>query len=278
MNLQLKGFNTENIESILYHYNVEMDMLANDGHVVMTHSLRSTYTMTPGERAKNNCVFDGDYLINDMYYSPNNRKEIEWTFARNKKFTSTLFNTSDESCADYMRDEGIKLLESQWDTVNLLFSSFPKLPATGIVHAFVYDIIGMDQILSHIVSCNYSYNDFGDMKPVCTLNNKQFDMSADLYDSGSNYNNGDTLVLYTGNANYNGHDVAIFNFECNNSSFHMSSKEHKKNGFSYYSGTLAVDIRTSLLYGCKMFEYIFYDNTKLMRRNMLIKSNKFMYK
>lgn len=267
-----KGFQTQNINSVLYEYSVKMDQIAENGTITMTHKLVSDYRMTPLRQAEHPSIFDASYEILNMFYTPNGKKPMEWKFAKDKSFTSVLFNMTVDGSVRYIADEGINLLYGQMTTVQELFKQFPKLPATGLIHAFVYDLIGMDQMLSHIVSSGDTYSDFDDRKPINTLDNKAFDFSVGVYEEGSEYKNGDMNAVFLGEAIYAGRKTLQFGFSCDNASFRMSDRHKEKNGFSYYRGTLAIDDETGILYGADMTEYIFSDTNQLMRRNVMMKA------
>lgn len=267
-----KGFKAHNISSVLYEYSVKMDHIAENGTINMTHFLTSEYNMIPQRQSKHASLLDTKYEIVNMFYSPSGKKTIEWTFAKEKSFSSVLFNMSVDLAADYYQKEGKALLDGQWETINELFSMFPKLPVTGLVHAFVYDIIGMDQILSHIVSSDSNYVDFDDRLSINSLDHKSFDISAGLYDASNEYKNGDMKAGYLGEAVYHDRKTVIYYFSCDNASFQMSDKNKSKKGFSYYRGNIAVDYETGILYGADMTEYVFSGNNQLLRRNMMIKA------
>lgn len=272
MNWSHKGFHPQNLSSILYEYSVKMDHVAENGTINMTHFLTSEYKMIPQRQSKHASIFDAKYEIVNMFYTPSGKKTIEWLFVKGKWFSSVLFNMSQESAADYYLKEGKGILDGQWETINELFAMFPKLPVTGLVHAYVYDIIGMDQILSHIVSSSNQYLDFGDKRSINSLDHKSFDISTSLYDADSNYQNGDMKAGYLGEAVYHDRKTEVFCFSCDNASFRMSVKNKEKTGFSYYRGNIAIEYETGILYGADMTEYIFSGNNQLLRREMIIKT------
>lgn len=267
-----KGFQPQNLSSVLYEYHVKMDHIAENGEINMTHSLTSEYRMIPQKKSKHASVLDAKYEIANMFYTPSGKKTMEWTFAKEKSFSSALFNMSVDSAYDYYEKEGKEFINGQWETINELFSMFPKLPATGLVHAYIYDVIGMDQMLSHIVSSGNKYLDFDDRQYIESLKNKSFDVSVGLFDADSDYKNGDMKAGCLGEAVYQDRKTVIFCFSCDNASFKISDKNKEKKGFSYYRGTIAVDYETGILYGADMTEYIFSGKNQLLRRDMMIKA------
>lgn len=271
-------FQTNHIESVQYFYDVKMDQIESTGAIKSSHRLQSEYVMTPGGNTKNECLFDARYQIKKMCYLPQGKKEREWKFAKDKEFLSVLFNIATEESMQYLQKEGgKKLLESQWQSISKLFEQFPKLPATGILHAFVFDLTGMDQMLSHILSCNQEYKDFYEWKIVNSLNQNKFDISVGVYDSGTCFTNGKMKAVILGTGTYQERVVSLYRFSCDDASFQVFDRDSVKKGYSYYNGTLAVDYETGVLYGAEMCEYIFSGgNSQLMRREVMMKAKNFV--
>lgn len=272
-----RGFLIDKPYSALYGYEVKMDNISEGGAIASTHSISSKYSINPLKQSIHPSILSVEHKVLNMTYTSCAKKELEWNFIKNKTFLSTLFNMSHRESMDYYQKKGEELFKGQWDTVNSLFAEFPKLPTTGLVHAFVFDVIGMEQILSHIISCDVPCFDFDTRISLGSLKDGQFDMSAGLFDEGSNYKNGDLKVGYLGDAIFNERPVVVFIFSCGDASFCMRNKDKEKSGFSYYQGNIAIDNETGVLYGAEMTEYIFSGRNRLMRREMMIKMEKIDY-
>jgi len=266
---KIVNFSTEKLEHASYDYVMIMNNLNREGGSGGIHQLASSYKFTPAGKSGHPCVLDAVYNIDHMEYTSKDKRKINWSFFEKKKFSSVLFNSSTEENRKYLsRDSTKELIGSQWSSINSLFSTLPKLPVTGIVHAFVYDLIGMDQTISHILSCLPIYENAGMQVCIKSLSDAKCDLSVELYDRGTNYNNGTFYASYLGDGMYMGREQRVFEFMCDkadfNAGYSIKAAEMNKSGYSYYSGTISVDVITGILGYCRMNEMIFSnsDSTK----------------
>ncbi len=258
---KITEINIDNTSEVKYRLNMRLENLDSTGRIAAVNELRSSYRLTPG-KAISKAVLEASYNIDSMEYIVGSGKEVRWSFIEGKEFTSVLFNAA--TLENQMRlagDEIKQLIKDQWESVESIFERLPKLPAAGIVHAFVYDVIGMDQTISHILSDPKVFKGCGEMVCIKSLSKVHCDMSVGLYGKESNFTSGDVYAAYLGDGISNGRQQKVFEFRCSGASFDCqhgtSATQSQKQGYSYYDGIIAADAKTGIMSCARMTETIF---------------------
>lgn len=257
----------KNLNEVKYDFCMRLDNLDNSGGVAVRNELKSRYRLIPGEISKHKAMLDVSYNIDSMEYVGQSGKAIHWSFMEGKDFSGVLFNASTEENQAYLAGDEIKqAIKNQWESIDKLFSALPKLPAASIVHAFIYDVIGMDQTISHIISDAKIFESSGEMVRVESLSKVQCDMSVGLYGKDSNFTSGDVYAAYVGEGLYRGRLQRVFEFRCSEACFDCrhstSQKQLKKQGYSYYDGIITSDVETGVVGYARMTETIFSNQSQ----------------
>lgn len=277
----INGFNIEKAIKINYCYKMIMDNLDRSGDISHTHRIESEYSLTSGDKSTNKSVFDGIYHIGMMKYFPKKGKPIRFKSFEGKEFTSVLFNISNAENMEYIsKNEVQALLQYPWEEIQGIFSKMPKLPTVGIIHAFVYDLLGIDQLLSHSVSSIDIFHNPGEMMELKFLSDMDIDFSVGLYSKDTEYSNGRTMASFLGDGMFIEREQGIIEFMCNRALFQSSNKKkenHETGGYSYYNGIIGFDYETGLMSYCRMHEMIFQtsknkDKTKILKRFIEVKA------
>lgn len=232
--------------------------LDNYGGIYKKQELQSTYTRTVKDLFDEAILFL-QYRWDQMIFSNRVPKipssPIEWTFARGLAFHSHIL-LSNEKINELL--EAASAAVSAEDHKNCFISiqesykNLPKVPAVYLLIMQTMDILAFENYLSYVFTHASTHGGWKMGETVRIAPPEQEHLAAaqigfGFYSENSIFKNSKFHLTLIGYGTVKGRPCAVFDYYCDHSKVKMQEKDRanvQRNGTSYYSGKVWVDLET----------------------------------
>jgi hypothetical protein len=249
-------------------YRIEMKnkYLDPEGKCIKTQELISTFSRCITE-VSNKYIAASDYCFHNVEFSSKQiSKPMRWTFAEGLNIYHYLF-----CCRTYdmylvlSEQENKEMIMRQYNKCREVLGRLPKLPSAYLLIMQAYDIIGLESIASQLCSTQELFENPGVEKVLSNLSFLQEQIGLGLYEDSSFFKNGEFRAVFLGMGMYRGRLCSICEYMCDESKVKMtdtgSGVKRTRQGSSYYSGTIYIDIETGLpVLGTMLESYVAMQN------------------
>lgn len=248
-----------------YTYEIEMEnkFLNTKGIVKKQQKLTSNFIKTV-EQMPNPYLGILNYSMKKVeFYAKKDAEPMPWHFAEKLEFPQFMYcgNTEEALQAIYnaYNEEG-GVIAQTLKGFDDAFVKYPKLYSVYLLIMQVYDIVTVDRLVSHMLSMPELFKEMGKVIEIKSMSQAQCQIDSGLYSEGSVFKNGKFYGIFQGVNYYEGRVCYVVSYYCDESRVKMvdATKDvnRMKNGSSYYSGSIYIDIASGMPVFANMLEQV----------------------
>lgn len=243
-------------------YRIEMDNQYSTlaGKRVKTQKLVSDFTRTIVSVPRPRVALT-EIHVGPVHFSEQGRPPVRWTFADGLRLPHHLFHI--ESIEDLKQNAGSAVCEAlaeQNRQFSEVFARFPKLPAVYLLIMQVMDIATFDEFSCLLSSSPSLFSSPAKEHRMDTMTSVETPLGFGLYGESSHFRNGDFYSTFLGFSFTGGRACLLCEFRCD-ATLTMTDGSpgfaRTRQGKSYYTGVIHVDVTTGLPVLGTMQEYVF---------------------
>jgi hypothetical protein len=243
-------------------YRIEMEnrYFTLRGERVKSQTLATDFTRVIKEVPSPALAFT-ESRLGPVHFSEQGRPPMRWTFADGVRLPHHLLRA--ESLEDLKRTTQVSTLDDLFarsQRFGEAFAHLPKLPAVYLLIMQALDIVTMDEFASHICSSPRLFSSTGKELQLESLSSSQSQLGFGMYGDSSNFKNGEFYATFLGYGFAGGRACVVCEYRCD-ATLSMTDEgaglARTRQGKSYYSGSLHLDIATGLPVLGTMMEYVF---------------------
>ncbi|QNU66081.1 hypothetical protein EHE19_014490 [Ruminiclostridium herbifermentans] len=242
-------------------YIIRMQNMYLDAHgeILKWQKLSTEYKRVIEEQISSFCVLTR-LNVEKATFESSERSPMNWSFAAGHSIPYFLLSADTEEKAEFISQaEVFEKVANQVDKFNKSFDRFPKLPSVYLYIMQLYDMIAFENFATYFSCIDLSTEKIGEYVEVEMLSSSKAQIGLGLYSDDSLFKNGKFKAVYLGVSLYKNRECAVFNYICDKSKVKMEDAQINgvREGNSYYSGTLLLDLKTFVpVHGSMIENYI----------------------
>lgn len=237
--------------------------------------LHSRYIRNIVSSPENNVFFTEISWEEVKFRNSSNNTWMNWNFPKSVILNHALYSIKEEEIKKKLfGDTPFTREKEQYESLYNSFNKLPKTPSVYLLIMQAFDIITFESFISIIHSNNKIFSSIGKFVEIDEISNQESFIGLGLYKDESSFKNGKFYFKYMGYGVCLEKLCFIFQYYCDDSKVKICHEKASKEGKSFYSGHIMIDVENGLcLYGDMEENYVNFDNSikqEYVRRKITI--------